>query len=74
MSEHSAILSERKSLPAPLDAAATGARRAFYGASQAARILWYTGHYVAGRRLMGPLTEPGDAPMRSNLRHLTAPG
>jgi len=39
-----------------------GARRAVYGAGQAARVLWYTGHYAAGRRLMGPLTEPGDAP------------
>ena len=62
MSDDLAIPSRRASLPAPFETAATGARRAFYGASQAARILWYTGHYVAGRRLMGPLTEPGDAP------------
>ena len=41
---------------------ANGARRAAYGAAQAARVLWYTGHYAAGRRLMGPLTAPGDAP------------
>ena len=37
-------------------------KRAVYGAAQAARVLWYTGHYAAGRRLMGPLTEPGEAP------------
>ena len=41
---------------------ATGARRAFYSASQMARIAWYTGHYMAGRRKMGPLTRPGEAP------------
>lgn len=39
-----------------------GAKRAFYGASQAARVLWFTAHYAAGRRLMGPLTEPGEPP------------
>ncbi len=38
------------------------ARRAVYTAGQAARILWYTGHYAYGRRKMGPLTEPGEAP------------
>ena len=41
---------------------ANGARRAVYRAGQAARILWYTGHYAAGRRTMGPLTDPGEAP------------
>ena len=41
---------------------AGGAKRAAYGAAQAARILWYTGHYAYGRRVMGPLTEPGEAP------------
>ncbi|MEZ5920665.1 MAG: class I SAM-dependent methyltransferase [Parvularculaceae bacterium] len=41
---------------------ATGAKRAFYSASQMARIAWYTGHYMAGRRKMGPLTRPGEAP------------
>ena len=46
----------------PLSAIAAGARRAAYGAAQAARIIWYTGHYAAGRRLMGPLTDPGEAP------------
>ncbi|MEO1250828.1 MAG: class I SAM-dependent methyltransferase [Pseudomonadota bacterium] len=44
------------------DRLTTGARRLAYGAGQAARVLWYTGHYAAGRRLMGPLTDPGDAP------------
>ncbi len=38
------------------------ARRAAYGVSQIARIAWYTGHYMAGRRKMGPITAPGDAP------------
>ena len=44
------------------DAVAMGARRAWYAGSQAARIAWYTGHYVAGRRTMGPLSRPGEAP------------
>ena len=39
-----------------------GAKRIAYGASQAARVLWYTGHYAAGRRVVGPLTAPGEAP------------
>lgn len=43
-------------------ALSTTAKRAAYGASQIARIAWYTGHYMAGRRKMGPLTHPGDAP------------
>ena len=48
---------------APLNARiANSAKRAAYGAAQAARVLWYTGHYAYGRRLMGPLTEPGQAP------------
>ncbi|WDI30209.1 class I SAM-dependent methyltransferase [Hyphococcus flavus] len=41
---------------------ANGAKRGAYGATQAARILWFTGHYAYGRRKMGPLTEPGAAP------------
>ncbi|WP_428410235.1 class I SAM-dependent methyltransferase [Hyphococcus sp.] len=41
---------------------ANSAKRAAYGAAQAARVLWYTGHYAYGRRLMGPLTDPGEAP------------
>lgn len=48
---------------APLNAMiANSAKRAAYGAAQAARVLWYTGHYAYGRRLMGPLTDPGEAP------------
>ncbi len=48
---------------APLNAMiANGAKRAAYSAGQAARVLWYTGHYAYGRRLMGPLTDPGEAP------------
>ena len=39
-----------------------GARRAAYVAGQGARVLWYTGHYAVGRRAMGPLTAPGEAP------------
>ncbi|MBL4619311.1 MAG: hypothetical protein JKX88_04345, partial [Marinicaulis sp.] len=45
-----------------LSAVTNRAKRVVYGASQAARIAWYTGHYAYGRRLMGPLTEPGEAP------------
>jgi ubiquinone/menaquinone biosynthesis C-methylase UbiE len=41
---------------------ANSAKRAAYVSAQAARIAWFTGHYAAGRRLMGPLTEPGEAP------------
>lgn len=41
---------------------ANGAKHAAYAAGQAARILWHTGHYAAGRRLMGPLSHPGEAP------------
>lgn len=44
------------------ESAALGAQRAWYAGSQLARIAWYTGHYVAGRRTMGPLTRPGEAP------------
>lgn len=48
---------------APLAKTATmGAKRAAYGAAQLARIAWYTGHYFAGRRKMGPLTRPGESP------------
>lgn len=47
------------SLPGTLGLAA---RRAVYGASQLARIAWFTGHYIVGRRRMGPLTPPGEAP------------
>ncbi len=46
----------------PLDIISNNAKRAAYSMSQAARVLWYTGHYAYGRRLMGPLTDPGDAP------------
>ena len=48
---------------APLATVLTkGAKRAAYSAAQAARVLWFTGHYAAGRRVMGPLTSPGEAP------------
>lgn len=49
-------------MPPLITAMSNGAKRAAYGAAQAARVLWYTGHYAYGRRLMGPLTEPGEAP------------
>ncbi|MEX0644314.1 MAG: class I SAM-dependent methyltransferase [Parvularculaceae bacterium] len=39
-----------------------GVKRAAYSAAQIARVAWFTGHYIAGRRVMGPLTEPGEAP------------
>ncbi|OFX00185.1 MAG: hypothetical protein A3E78_06285 [Alphaproteobacteria bacterium RIFCSPHIGHO2_12_FULL_63_12] len=42
--------------------ATTGAKHAFYGASQLARVAWFTGHYLAGRRKMGPIARPGEAP------------
>jgi ubiquinone/menaquinone biosynthesis C-methylase UbiE len=45
-----------------LGSATLGAKRALYSASQLARIAWYTGHYLAGRRKMGPIARPGDAP------------
>jgi len=42
--------------------AALGAKRAVYSASQIARIAWYSAHYFAGRRRMGPITPPGETP------------
>ena len=65
MSERTAQRLPNTSAPgfgAPRDFFANGARRMFYGASQAARVLWFTSHYAAGRRMMGPLTAPGEAP------------
>ena len=35
---------------------------AAYCAGQATRVVWHTGHYAAGRRMMPPLTAPGAAP------------
>ncbi|WP_425409747.1 class I SAM-dependent methyltransferase [Hyphococcus sp.] len=49
-------------MAALISAMSNSAKRVAYGASQAARVLWYTGHYAYGRRLMGPLTDPGQAP------------
>ncbi|GAB4528397.1 MAG: class I SAM-dependent methyltransferase [Amphiplicatus sp.] len=49
-------------MPPFVAAIAKGAQRAAYGAAQSARIAWYTTHYIAGRRCMGPLTPPGSAP------------
>lgn len=43
-------------IPETLGAAA---KRAAYGASQLARIAWYTGHYAAGRGRMGPARDDG---------------
>ncbi len=43
-------------------AAKTSANRALYSAAQLARVAWYTGHYFAGRRKMGPITRPGQVP------------
>lgn len=39
-----------------------GIKRAAYGAASTARVGWYTMHYVAGRRMVGPLTGPGEVP------------
>ncbi|WP_306252687.1 class I SAM-dependent methyltransferase [Parvularcula sp. IMCC14364] len=44
-----------------------GARRALYGASQLARIGYYTAHYMAGRHVIGPVTSPGNAPAPSRF-------
>ena len=38
------------------------ARRAAYGAASTAKVGWYAGHYAAGRRIVGPMTRPGEAP------------
>ncbi len=42
-----------------------------YGASQAARVAWFAGHYVAGRRLLKPMPKPefavGPSPDRAVL-------
>ena len=37
-------------------------RRAAYGAASTAKVGWYAGHYAAGRRIVGPMTRPGEAP------------
>ncbi|MDZ7628997.1 MAG: class I SAM-dependent methyltransferase [Parvularculaceae bacterium] len=50
--------------------AAMGAKAAWYSAAQLTRIAWYTGHYVAGRRRMGPLTRPGEAPPKEEFSGL----
>ncbi len=47
-----------------------GAKRAAYSAGQMARIGWYTGHYIIGRRKMGPLSRPGEAPFAGEFRDL----
>lgn len=39
--------------------AALAARQAAYGASQAVRIFWHAGHYLAGRRKMRRVAGPG---------------
>jgi ubiquinone/menaquinone biosynthesis C-methylase UbiE len=36
------------------------AERAAYVAGQGARVAWFLGHYVAARRLSGPVQRPGD--------------
>ena len=42
-----------------------------YGAAQAARVAWFAGHYVAGRRLLKPMPKPdfevGPSPDRAEL-------
>lgn len=46
------------------------AKRTVYSTSQLARVMWYTGHYAIGRRQMGPLTEPGEAPYADHSQPL----
>ncbi|MEO1015022.1 MAG: class I SAM-dependent methyltransferase [Pseudomonadota bacterium] len=36
-----------------------------YGAGQLARTAWHTGHYLAGKRIVGAIDEPGRAPPKS---------
>ncbi len=38
-------------------------KRTAYTASQASRVAWYVGHYAMGRHLMGPMSQPGHAPL-----------
>ena len=38
------------------------ARRAAYGAAATAKVGWYGLHYAAGRRIVGPMTAPGEVP------------
>ena len=42
-----------------------------YAARQAARVAWYAGHYVAGRRMLKPMPKPdfpvGPTPSRDEL-------
>ena len=37
-------------------------RRVAYGAASTAKVGWYSAHYAAGRRIVGPMTRPGEAP------------
>lgn len=45
--------------------------RLTYAAHQTARVAWYAGHYVAGRRLLKPMTKPdhpiGPTPTRAEM-------
>ena len=45
--------------------------RLTYAARQTARVAWYAGHYVAGRRLLKPMPKPdfavGPTPTRAEL-------
>jgi ubiquinone/menaquinone biosynthesis C-methylase UbiE len=54
----------------PIKAAGKLTTRAAYAAGQALRVAWFTGHYVAGRHAMGPLTEPGEAPYADEFEPL----
>lgn len=49
---------------------ASGVKRAAYSAAQIARIAWYTGHYFAGRRKIGPVARPGEAPVADEFAPL----
>lgn len=49
---------------------AAAAKRAAYGASQLARIAWYSGHYAAGRRKMGAIAPSGPAPREGEFSRI----
>ncbi|MBI1262683.1 MAG: methyltransferase domain-containing protein [Rhizobiales bacterium] len=38
--------------------------RLSYGLGQGTRVAWYLGHYLALRRMVGPLAAPGEAPVK----------
>jgi ubiquinone/menaquinone biosynthesis C-methylase UbiE len=47
-----------------------GMKGAAYAAASTAKVGWYTAHYLAARRLTGPLTSPGEVPRPLRARPL----